>query len=438
MRYNVQRSLDNRQIFVYGILTMPFALTTLAVVVVLPTFYAVDRGLGLSLVGFVFAAASFIDVLLEPIVGHLSDKTRSRFGQRRPWLVVGAPCLAASTWLLFHPMAGSGLGYLVTACALFFLSYMIFEIPYACIGLEISPHIHERSLLAASRATFQVVGALAGSLIITISAGAELALSRLALIAAAVIFLGLVLLLLFVPDRSGAVPPQRESFVSALKRVMAQKTFRRLILTFFLIQSANALFAGLAILFITQTAGDKALVGPALGIMILASAVFLPVWVYLSRRFDKKISWAISMVVSIALLLAVPLLGPGETPAILALCAIMGAVFGCDIVMPTSILADIVYVSDRSGQGRLGATFHAMKNASSKITFVIPVGIAFPLLDLAGFSSTGSNGPFQRHVLVFFFALLPAILRLGALFVCSKLRLPAKSTEGTHGPLQHV
>lgn len=437
MKYNVQRSLDNRQIFVYGILTMPFALATLAVVVVLPTFYAVDRGLGLSLVGFIFAAASFIDVLLEPIVGHLSDKTRSRFGQRRPWVVVGAPCLAASIWLLFHPMAGSGLVYLVTACALFFLSYMIFEIPYACIGLEISPHIHERSLLAASRATFQVIGALAGSLIITISTGAELALSRLALIAAAIIFLGLVLLLLFVPDRSGAVPPQREGFVSSLKRVMAQKTFRSLILTFFLIQSANALFAGLAILFITQTAGDKALVGPALGIMILASAVFLPVWVYLSRRFDKKISWAVSMVVSIGLLLAVPLLGPGETPAILALCA-MGAVFGCDIVMPTSILADIVYVSDRSGKGRLGATFHAMKNASSKITFVIPAGIAFPLLDLAGFSSTGSNGPFQRHVLVFFFALLPAILRLGALFVCLRLRLPAKSTDGTHGPLQHV
>ena len=434
----MQRSLDNRQIFVYGILTMPFALSTLAIAVVLPTFYAVDRGLGLSMVGFIFAACSFGDVLLEPVIGYLSDRTRSRLGPRKPWLLFGAPFFAASTWFLFNPVEGSGLGYLVVVSGLFFFSYMLFEIPYACIGLEISPHMHERSLLAASRAAFQVLGALAASLVISVSAGAQLTLSRLAVLAAVVSFAGLVLLLLVVPDRSAAVPVQRERFLSALRQVMSHPTFRRLIFTFFLVQAANALFAGLVILFITQVMGEKAMVGPALGVMILSTAVFLPVWVYLSRRFDKKVSWATSMVFSVAVLLCVPLLGSAHVATAVALCAAMGAVFGCDIVMPTSILADIVYASDRSGQGKLGATFHAMKNASSKITFVIPVGVAFPLLDLAGFHSTGSNGSFQLQVFVFFFALLPAILRAGAFLACCRLRLPAKSTEATHGPLRHV
>ena len=110
-------------------------------------------------------------------------------------------------------------------------------------------------------------------------------------------------------------------------------------------------------------------------------------------------------------------LGQGHVIGFVVFSVILGASFGCDAIMPTSMLADVVSETENEGQNRYGATYLAIKNAVSKLTFVVPMGLAFPVLDLIGFEEKGQNSSPQIFTLIFFFAILPIILRVIAFFV---------------------
>lgn len=390
----------------------------LALVIFIPTFYAVDMGLGLATVGAVFVFGRVFDVITDPLIGHLSDQTRSKYGARKPWMAIGLPFFCVSVWLLLMPPENIGVVYLVLVSGAYFLFYTIVDVPYSSIGLEISPHVHERSMLASSKAIFQVIGAIAAASIPFV-----LALSvpqTLGVIAQTVVVLsiiGFLLFVVFMPKGERVVTAPKLGFVKSIKFILQHRVFRFLLASFFIIQAANALTAGLMVLYVTHIIGSPELVGAFLGLLFLSTALFLPLWVILSRKFSKKTSWMVSIIFcSLGLIFAI-FLGEGNVIGFVVFSVILGASFGCDAIMPTSMLADVVSETEKEGENRYGATYLAIKNAVSKLTFVVPMGLAFPVLDLIGFEEKGQNGSSQIFTLVFFFAILPIILRIIAFFV---------------------
>ena len=416
------RTLGFAQLLSYGLLTTPLALAGFALVIYIPTFYAVNMGLGLAAVGAVFVAGRVFDVVSDPLVGRLSDRTRHRLGPRLIWVMLGTPGFAAATWLLLCPPEGAGLVYLIAASALFFLFYTIVDVPYSAIGLEISPHHHERSYLASAKAVFQVIGAIAASLIpIVVAAQMGVALRGIALGAVVLSLLGAVLLVVFLP-RTEAVPvSRRDPLFAGWVGVLRNPAFLKLITAFFIVQAANALTAGLMVLFLTHVIGAPQLVGQMFLLIFASTAVFLPVWVALSRWRSKRFSWGVSVLFASLVLAGALFLGTGQIGAIAGFSIALGAVFGADAVMPTSMLADIVAEDARAAGTRRAASFLALKNAVSKLTFVVPMGLAFPVLDLVGFDKAGANDAAALGWLGFFFAGLPLVLRLAAFVVIQRL-----------------
>ena len=406
------------QLICFGVLTTPLAMANFAFVVFVPTFYAVDMGLGLGLVGAVFVAGRVFDVVTDPVIGYLSDETRSRWGPRAPWIVLGVPAFGASVWLLLAPPDGAGLIYLLIASGLYFLTYTALDVPYSSIGLEISPHVHERSFLASSKAVFQVIGALIVSAIpVVLILQAGDALTLIAKVIVLLLALGLFVFLVFVPSRNRPVTAPRVGMKTVLRSIMASRAYRTLIMSFLIVQCANALTAGLSVLFITHVIGAPELVGAFMGLLLLSSAVFLPVWVVISKRTSKHGAWQAAIFVCCLLLATTPFLGTGDIVPMFVLSAIIGAAFGADAIMPTSMLADIVYENERDGNSRLAGIFLAVKNAVSKLAFVVPMGLAFPVLDWIDFNETGANDGSRLMVLTFFYALLPIAVRLVALWL---------------------
>lgn len=414
------------QLFCFGVLTVPLAMGGLALVLFLPTYYAVEIGLGFTATGVVFALGRIFDVITDPVVGYLSDETRSRFGPRKPWIVLGVPAFCLAAWMLLSPPANAGLAYLLLASSLYFLFYTVLDVPYSSIGLEISPHEHERSILAGSKAAFQVVGAIAAASMpywLGLPMAGSLRVTAVFVILLSVI--GLLLFLFFVPGRVRHVAGPRAGLRSALARVSGKRAYNRLVAAFFIVQSANALTGGLMVLYVTHIVGAPHLVGLFLGLLFLSTALFLPVWIFLSMRYSKRTAWLISMLGCCLVLAAAPLIEAGDVMSAAILCCLIGTVFGCDAIMPTSILADIIYDDELSGSNRLGGLALAIKNALSKLTFIIPMGLAFPVLDLVDFNKTGENGDLQRMTLLFFFTGLPVLLRIGAFLAYRKAPLPA-------------
>lgn len=420
---NIPESQSNRtfslwQLLCFGVLTTPLAMGGFAFVVFVPTYYAIDLGLGLGVVGAVIVAGRLFDVITDPLIGHLSDETRTRFGPRKPWIVAGVPAFSLAAWMLLAPPEDVGLWYLAVASGVYFLCYTALDVPYSSIGLEISPHVHERSLLASSKGIFQVVGALTVAAIpVTLTLGTADALSLTARIIAALCVLGLFAFLAFVPNTHRVVKAPSIGFWQAFKFIAANGAYKRLVGCFLIIQSANALTAGLSVLFITHAIKRPDLIGAFMGVLLASSAVFLPVLVTISKRFGKLATWQAGIMACCLLLATTPFLGEGDVTAMLILSAIIGAAFGCDAIMPTSMLADIVYAGEQAGENRFAGLYLAVKNSVSKLAFVVPMGLAFPVLDLVDFAETGTNSTTQTSVLVFFYAGLPIILRLVALYI---------------------
>ena len=184
---------------------------------------------------------------------------------------------------------------------------------------------------------------------------------------------------------------------------------------------------GLTVLFVTHIIGAPELIGAFVGLVILSSALFLPIWVWISKRYSKKRAWSLSLITGSLILAITPLLSQGDIIPFAILCTALGATIGCDAIMPTSMLADIVYEGEKTGDQRRAGLYLAMKNSVSKLSFIAPMGLAFPVLDLFGFSTSSVNTPKSLFMLIFFYALLPTGLRLITFFIVRSM--PVLETE---------
>ena len=416
-----ERSLSLVQGALYGAITMPIAMGGLVLVLFLPTHYAVELGIGLSAVGLVIGLGRIVDVVTDPLIGRWSDNTRSRWGPRRSWMLIALLPYLLAVWFFFLPPEGAGLLYLVFASSAYFLFFTAFDVPYSSIGLEISPNRHERTDIASLRAFFQVAGALLAAVLpVALKVAGVDALSAIAITMIALALVTVVLFWFFVPVHNRVASVSRVGVFEALKLAFREPGYRTLITAFMIIQISNAFPAALTVIFVTQVIQSPALINPALLLLIASSALFLPLWIVLSRYIGKRRTWMVSILMCCVALGIVPTLGAGNITAFLIVCACLGAAFGCDTIMPTSMLADIVYRTELRGNERMGATFLAAKNSVSKLAFVAPLLVAFPMLDLVGFDAGKTNAPSTLMWLSVFFALVPIGLRLIALMILQR------------------
>jgi Na+/melibiose symporter-like transporter len=140
----------------------------------------------------------------------------------------------------------------------------------------------------------------------------------------------------------------------------------------------------------------------------------MPLWLLLSRRFGKHRVWAGSMVWASAMFAAAPFLGEGDVWPFALICLLSGLSLGADLALPASIQADVVDL-DRvaSGRRRTGL-FFAFWSMATKLALALAVGIAFPLLDLAGFSAEGGNDGTALLGLALLYGALPIPFKLAA------------------------
>lgn len=133
----------------------------------LPFFYVDTLALPPALFGLVMLIAKASNAVTDPMMGHLTDNTRHRWGRRRPWLLVGAPPLALSTWLLFAPPERSGsalFGWLLVTFVASLTFRTVVETPYQAIAPDLTSDYDERTRLATWRTTIGMVGDLLGAM----------------------------------------------------------------------------------------------------------------------------------------------------------------------------------------------------------------------------------------------------------------------------------
>jgi len=428
----------------YGLPGLPLALLGLPLYVYLPTFYAEDLGLPLALVGAVLLLARSLDVLSDPLIGLLSDRGHAL--GRKAFIALGVPLLLLGIESLFRPDGSPGGLYLLGWTLVAYLGWTLISVPYGAWGAELPQGpdaYHQRSRLAALREGAMILGTLAAVALpaafgIAGDAGATLAQ-----------FAGLLwwLLPLAVAIALWRVPPAPRLHSPAtatrgwrtLFQALRRDTHgRRLLLAYLLNGIANGLPATLFLLFVTHNLQAPGWTGGLLAAYFVSGVLALPAWLWLARRIDKARAWAASMLVASLAFLAVPWLGPGDAGLFLVICLVSGLGLGADLALPASIQADLAMRRQaRDGAPRAGAWF-GLWGMVTKLALALAVGIAFPLLALAGLDPEA--GPEPSLALGLLYGGLPILFKLAACALA--WRLPRLDTdnptpEDSHAPSTH-
>jgi Na+/melibiose symporter-like transporter len=369
-----------------------------------------------------------LDVVSDPLIGRLSDGCHSRFGRRKPFIVIGLPVAVVGAIGIFFPSAGAGLVHLLIFNTLLMLGWSLMALPYQAMGAELSDDYAERTRITGWRETLTLLGVLTSAIIPAVFGVSDpkKTLHMLALVTFGLAAPTIAALLLLVRE-----PPQtRRQAVGwrrAIRTIAANRPFRRLLVAWLINGVANGLPATLFLLLVGRLLDAPEAVGPLLLAYFLAALAGIPLWSWLARRIGKHRSWAWAMIWSCAWFAFVPVLGPHDVLEFLLICVGSGSGLGADLALPPAMQADVVDLDEaNTGEQRAGQFFAAWTMAQ-KAGNALAAGVAFPLLGLAGFNPTEDNTRSAMAALIGLYCILPISLKLIA--VALVWRFPIDAAE---------
>ncbi|GGM12273.1 MFS transporter [Micromonospora yangpuensis] len=363
------------------------------------------------------------DVLVNPVVGRLSDRTRTRWGARRPYLFFGGLALAVSFAAIFAGLFGTGPAagaYVAVAFLLTATAFAFFQVPYVAMPAELTDDYAERTRLMSWRIAvlalaILVSGALA-PMVVTAGGDGLAGYRWMGLFVAALIAVGA--LGAFLGTRAaptGTVARSEPTLRAQLAVAGRNRAFRALLLCF-VVQSVGVatILAGVNY-FAAQILGDPAtgptvlfacFVGPALLVM--------PVWTRVGARLGKRAALvAASVIFAVAAfaLVAAPVLPAVATYALVAL---IGCGYAGQQVFALAMLPDcIAYDTARTGRRQAGV-FTGLWTAGETFGLALGPGLFGLVLQISGYASS-STGPVAqsdtaRLGILLGFTVLPALL----------------------------
>src|SRR3989339_189368 len=126
--------------------------------------YVIGLGVSPVFLGWAMGIPRIWDAITDPVMGHISDNTRSRWGRRRPYILIGAILSGVVFALLWMPPVKSGvtfIGYYFFVTTIFFYTaYTIFVVPWSAMGLELTTDYNERTRVYAYNTFIQAAGGL--------------------------------------------------------------------------------------------------------------------------------------------------------------------------------------------------------------------------------------------------------------------------------------
>lgn len=376
--------------------SIPIAALGLPLAVYLPPFYAGSMGLGLAAVGTIFMLARLWDVVVDPVLGILSDRFITRWGRRRVWVVLSVPIIMVSSYYIFIPTAPVTAEYLLFGLLGLYLGFTMILLAHMSWGAELSDEYNERSRIQAWREGLTTLGVplvLMLPAIIEKVGGENVETDRVAVMGWFIIIaLPLtVLLAIFSMGEREVRPQPKISLAKAIGPLFSNHALQRLV-----VSDLASGFSGSALgaMFIYE-ATYVWQVGNYASLLLLlyffAGVGFIPVVLKLSYRFGKHrtvIGASLFNVVFVPTLFLIP---PGNILVASLVLVFLGVNVASLTVLYRSIMADIGdYDEVHTGQRRTGL-FYALLTFTAKVGSAIAIGVVYWALDFIGFNPTGTN-----------------------------------------------
>ncbi len=395
-----------------------------------------------GLAGTIMLISRIYDSVTDPFEGVLSDRTRTRLGRRRPYLLAGIPLVFLSFFAMFYPVTfdSETMRFVYVLATYLFYSTIISIVllNYSALQAELTLDYNERTSLATFRIFFSTVSSILCALLPLeiVKAFPDV---RSGWIATAVVF-GLLFALPFIGTvsitrerKEFQKPPAPFHWKQAFIEPFQVRTFVYVLIMYVTAFTAFDATQSIVVYFIKSYLGRGEEVSFVLGTLLIAQVISLPFFQWLSKRTSKPRTYIVGAVVFVGMMFFSFLFTPTSPAfALYVFAALVGIGSGGVVIMIYAIFPDIPDVDElRSNQRREGI-YSALTTFTRKLSSALAVFAVAQVLQFAGYippiEEAGklvevTQTPAFINALRLFFVLIPVAFISFGIFFAAKFPL---------------
>ena len=384
----------------WGLADMGIVVFVMLKQLIILDFLTNHLGVPVEIAGWLTTLVLIFDIITDPIIGAASDKTRSWFGRRAPWIATGAVVMVLGILGMFTaPAAEDGAwtgpvfwvgGFFVLAT----IGFTMAAIPYAATAGEMTDDPQERSRMLAWRMVFASLGILiGGGLFPMLTGGTKAGHMSAALIIAPIVILSIWVSLWSTRNAPRIEHPTQVSPARMLGLVVSNRPFLILVVLYGIMTMAIAqITAGMPFASKNLVSGEiaglptlTALFAP----FVLGAMISQPLWAFISIRISKLVALSIGIVgYCIVLTLLMAELPSNSIQAVMLLMFGAGIANGAYQAIPWAMYPDLMDVTrEESGEAIEGA-FSAVWLFGQKVANALAPGILAMIIGASGWKET--------------------------------------------------
>ena len=397
-----------------------------------------------AVMGVIFSKSRIWDAVSDPIAGYLSDRTTFKFGRRRTWMLLSFIPISFGFLAVFSPpesMQGQSLDlWMMIAILSFYSAITLLNVPHMALGAELSEDYHERTRLFGVRHIGFTLGSILAlvsmSLLISEENNSDGDVRQLAG-SLAFYAIGAMSLMIFFAVSKLKENPEFQNRVNknpfkAFRDVWINPHAKILIIVLF-IENLGGAVIGVLTLYVTQYIVEAPAWAPLIIFAyMLPSALSVPLWIPLSRRFGKIRLWVFSLAftgISFGGIFIIPFLDFVTDRLIVMFigAALGGMAAGCGGAIGPSVKGDVIdYDEYLTGERKEGSYFAALNFVFKSATGIMLLVTGF-VLQFSGFIPNQPQTMEVKIALISLYGLVPLVFySLGAYLLYKKFKFGEK------------
>ena len=392
---HMKKKLSTIQMLLYGTGDLGYSMTNSIISAIFPMFMIDVVGLTPGLAALALFIGRSWDYINDPLIGYLSDRTRTRWGRRRPFLLFGAiPFGLAFVTLWIKPAFTNQTSLVIFYAAI----YIVYELiatsvymPYYALTPELTEDYDERTKLTSYRMFFNIIGSLVAYTLPLIVIGQMVPENSSRVILMGMIFGGIAaaayLVVFFgTRERKEYLDQEKPKLIPSLKAALKNRPF--------IFAAGIYLFTWLAIVVaetnllfyikhVINRAGQSSLIMAAI---FVTAIIALPFWNWVSKKGNKRTAYIIGVAFWAVVMILMILITP-QTPfwVLMVLCVMAGIGISAAQVLPWAIIPDAIEWDEYQTGERHEGVFYSLITLLGKIANSIAVPLSLVILELTGY-----------------------------------------------------
>jgi GPH family glycoside/pentoside/hexuronide:cation symporter len=395
--------LSLRTKFLYGIGDTGFSLTSTIIGAYFAIFLSDVVHLDLS----VAAAAIFVgriwDWINDPLIGHISDRTRTRWGRRRPFLLFGfLPFALAFALLWWRPPLDSQIAlgvYYAVVYILYEAAATFVYMPYFALTPELTPDYDERTSLTSYRMFFSIFASLLAFVVPSLLIGRLVPENAPRVLLMGFVFgigsaLPLLLTFLGTREREEYQAQSQPRIISSLRAAVKNRPFV-FSMAMFLLTWVGVKLIESTLLYFIKYAVDRESQSDLIMLVIFGVAILaLPIWNWISERWNKRWAYVVGIAFWAVVQIVIITLNPStKLWLLLGLSAMAGIGVSAAHVIPWAIIPDAIEWDELQTGERHEGMFYSLVTLANKIAISVALPLALLLLDATGYVANAEQQP---------------------------------------------